>query len=140
MDRKHNSGAKAIEFSTEGGRTVGAQGLTNANYVFTEFIKYERRNLTFRGEGAPNAWGPVSLADTVVVTLLGEIEYTPRRGKYPGKGPISDMQYHGVGRHHDQWPHAPKHVVAKNGTMTGQRYIDEVLLPHVRLFQLRCSR
>ncbi|GFU71807.1 transposable element Tcb2 transposase [Trichonephila clavipes] len=22
------------------------------------------------------------------------------------KGPISDMQYHGVGRHHDQWPHA----------------------------------
>ncbi|GFV70514.1 transposable element Tcb1 transposase [Trichonephila clavipes] len=22
--------------------------------------------------------------------------------KYPGKGPISDMQYHGVGRHHDQ--------------------------------------
>ncbi|GFV97502.1 transposable element Tcb1 transposase [Trichonephila clavipes] len=23
------------------------------------------------------------------------------------KGPISDMQYHGVGRHHDQWPHAP---------------------------------
>ncbi|GFX61736.1 transposable element Tcb1 transposase [Trichonephila clavipes] len=24
-----------------------------------------------------------------------------------GKGPISDMQYHGVGRHHDQWPHAP---------------------------------
>ncbi|GFW32613.1 transposable element Tc3 transposase [Trichonephila clavipes] len=25
------------------------------------------------------------------------------------------------------------HVVA-NGTMTGQRYIDEVLLPHVRLF------
>ncbi|GFU74134.1 hypothetical protein TNCV_1642581 [Trichonephila clavipes] len=28
------------------------------------------------------------------------------------------------------------HVVA-NGTMTGQRYIDEVLLPHVRLF--RCA-
>ncbi|GFV70953.1 retrovirus-related Pol polyprotein from transposon 297 [Trichonephila clavipes] len=24
--------------------------------------------------------------------------------KYPGKGPISDMQYHGVGRHHDQLP------------------------------------
>ncbi|GFX99614.1 HTH_Tnp_Tc3_2 domain-containing protein [Trichonephila clavipes] len=23
------------------------------------------------------------------------------------KGPISDMQYHGVGRHHDKWPHAP---------------------------------
>ncbi|GFS97196.1 hypothetical protein TNCV_4676571, partial [Trichonephila clavipes] len=30
-----------------------------------------------------------------------------RPEKYPGKGPISDMQYHGVGRHHDQWPHAP---------------------------------
>ncbi|GFV07100.1 transposable element Tc1 transposase [Trichonephila clavipes] len=26
------------------------------------------------------------------------------------------------------------HVVA-NGTMTGQRYIDEVLLPHIRLFR-----
>ncbi|GFT94944.1 transposable element Tcb2 transposase [Trichonephila clavipes] len=39
------------------------------------------------------------------------------------------MQYHGVGRHHDQWPHAPT-----NGTMTGQRYIDEVLLPHVDKF------
>ncbi|GFU76618.1 transposable element Tcb1 transposase [Trichonephila clavipes] len=29
------------------------------------------------------------------------------------------------------------HVVA-NGTMTGQRYIDEVLLPHVRLFPWCC--
>ncbi|GFT60268.1 DDE_3 domain-containing protein [Trichonephila clavipes] len=37
------------------------------------------------------------------------------------------MQYHGDG--HDQW----LHVVA-NGTMTGQRHIDEALLPHVRLF------
>ncbi|GFW55150.1 HTH_Tnp_Tc3_2 domain-containing protein [Trichonephila clavipes] len=37
--------------------------------------------------------------------------------KYPGKGPISDMQYHGMGRHHDQWPHAPTYVVA-NGTTT----------------------
>ncbi|GFW90665.1 transposable element Tcb1 transposase [Trichonephila clavipes] len=27
--------------------------------------------------------------------------------KYTGKQPISDKQYHGVGRHHDQWPHAP---------------------------------
>ncbi|GFV23218.1 transposable element Tcb2 transposase [Trichonephila clavipes] len=27
------------------------------------------------------------------------------------------------------------HVIAVNGTMTGQRYIDEVLLPHVRLFR-----
>ncbi|GFX15739.1 hypothetical protein TNCV_2132251 [Trichonephila clavipes] len=43
------------------------------------------------------------------------------------------MQYHGVGRHHDQWPHAP--TCGCNGTMTGQRYIDEVLLPHVRLFR-----
>ncbi|GFU86912.1 transposable element Tcb2 transposase [Trichonephila clavipes] len=55
-----------------------------------------------------------------------------RPEKYPGKGPISDMQYHGVGRHHDQWPHAP--TCGCNGTVTGQRYIDEVLLPHVRLF------
>ncbi|GFX73295.1 transposable element Tcb1 transposase [Trichonephila clavipes] len=38
------------------------------------------------------------------------------------------------GRHHDQWRARALHVVA-NGTMTGQRYIDEVLLPHVRLFR-----
>ncbi|GFT80641.1 HTH_Tnp_Tc3_2 domain-containing protein [Trichonephila clavipes] len=44
------------------------------------------------------------------------------------------MQYHGVSRHHDQWPHAPT-CGCVNGTMTGQRYIDEVLLPHVRLFR-----
>ncbi|GFY22028.1 DDE_3 domain-containing protein [Trichonephila clavipes] len=43
------------------------------------------------------------------------------------------MQYHGVGRHHDQWPHAP--TCGCEWTMTGQRYIDEVLLPHVRLFR-----
>ncbi|GFX20845.1 HTH_Tnp_Tc3_2 domain-containing protein [Trichonephila clavipes] len=49
------------------------------------------------------------------------------------KGPISDMQYHGVGRHHDHG-RTSLHVVA-NGTMTGQRYIDEVLLPQVRLFR-----
>ncbi|GFU68849.1 transposable element Tc1 transposase [Trichonephila clavipes] len=30
--------------------------------------------------------------------------------------------------------HTRLHVVA-NGTMTGQRFIDEVLLPHVRLFR-----
>ncbi|GFV28378.1 uncharacterized protein TNCV_2474681 [Trichonephila clavipes] len=53
--------------------------------------------------------------------------------KYPGKGPISDMQYHGVGRHQING-RTRLHVVA-NGTMTGQRYIDEVLLPHVRLFR-----
>ncbi|GFV37273.1 transposable element Tc1 transposase [Trichonephila clavipes] len=49
------------------------------------------------------------------------------------KRSISDMQYHGVGRHHDNG-RTRLHVVA-NGTMTGQRYIDEVLLPHVRLFR-----
>ncbi|GFX80823.1 transposable element Tcb2 transposase [Trichonephila clavipes] len=53
--------------------------------------------------------------------------------KYPGKGPISDMQYHSVGRHHDH-RRRRLHVVA-NGIMTDQRYIDEVLLPHVRLFR-----
>ncbi|GFT71031.1 transposable element Tcb2 transposase [Trichonephila clavipes] len=47
------------------------------------------------------------------------------------KGPISDMQYHGVGRHHDQWPHAP--TCGCEWDYDGQRYIDEVLLPHVRL-------
>ncbi|GFS90906.1 transposable element Tcb1 transposase [Trichonephila clavipes] len=48
------------------------------------------------------------------------------------KGPISDMQYQGVGRHHDQWPHAP--TCGCEWNYDGQRYIDEVLLPHVRLF------
>ncbi|GFX62281.1 uncharacterized protein TNCV_3306541 [Trichonephila clavipes] len=43
------------------------------------------------------------------------------------------MQYHGVGLHHDQWPHAP--TCGCEWVMTGQRYIDEVLLPHVRLFR-----
>ncbi|GFV01005.1 hypothetical protein TNCV_1078991 [Trichonephila clavipes] len=32
---------------------------------------------------------------------------TAYRQKISRKGPISDMQYHGVGRHHDQWQHAP---------------------------------
>ncbi|GFT49165.1 transposable element Tcb1 transposase [Trichonephila clavipes] len=49
------------------------------------------------------------------------------------KGPISDMQYHGVGRHHDQWPHVP--TCGCEWDYDGQRYIDEVLLPHVRLFR-----
>ncbi|GFT67737.1 transposable element Tcb2 transposase [Trichonephila clavipes] len=53
--------------------------------------------------------------------------------RYPGKGPISNMQYHGVGRHHDQWPHAP--TCGYEWDYDGQRYIDEVLLPHVRLFR-----
>ncbi|GFW47534.1 transposable element Tc1 transposase [Trichonephila clavipes] len=42
------------------------------------------------------------------------------------------MQYHGVGRHHDQWPHAP--TCGCEWDYDG-RYIDEVLLPHVRLFR-----
>ncbi|GFU79309.1 transposable element Tc1 transposase [Trichonephila clavipes] len=50
------------------------------------------------------------------------------------KGPISDIQYHGVGRHHDQWPHAS--TCAANGAKTGQRYIDEVLFSHARLFRV----
>ncbi|GFX36367.1 hypothetical protein TNCV_4932801 [Trichonephila clavipes] len=32
-----------------------------------------------------------------------------------------------------QWPHAP--TCGCGGTMTGQRYIDVKLLPHVRLFR-----
>ncbi|GFU70134.1 transposable element Tcb2 transposase [Trichonephila clavipes] len=56
-----------------------------------------------------------------------------RPEKYPEKDRYPDMQYHGVGRHHDQWPHA--HTCGCEWTMTGQRYIDEVLLPHVRLFR-----
>ncbi|GFT71651.1 transposable element Tc1 transposase [Trichonephila clavipes] len=40
------------------------------------------------------------------------------------------------GRHHDQWPHAP--TCGCEWDYDGQRYIDEVLLPHVRLF--RCCR
>ncbi|GFV14819.1 uncharacterized protein TNCV_2054671 [Trichonephila clavipes] len=57
--------------------------------------------------------------------------------KYPGKGPISDMQYHGVAAGIMINGRTRLHVVA-NGTMTGQRYIDEVLLPHVRLFPWCC--
>ncbi|GFV31425.1 hypothetical protein TNCV_3200081 [Trichonephila clavipes] len=44
------------------------------------------------------------------------------------------MQYHGVGRHHDQWP-TRLTCGCEMGLLTGQRYIDEVLLPHVRLFR-----
>ncbi|GFU55646.1 general transcription factor II-I repeat domain-containing protein 2 [Trichonephila clavipes] len=43
------------------------------------------------------------------------------------------MQYHGVGRHHNQWPHAP--TCGCEWDYDCQRYIDEVLLPHVRLFR-----
>ncbi|GFX96120.1 transposable element Tc3 transposase [Trichonephila clavipes] len=49
------------------------------------------------------------------------------------KGPISDMQYHGEGRHQEQWPHAP--TCGCEWDFTVQRYIDQVLLPHVRLFR-----
>ncbi|GFU46948.1 hypothetical protein TNCV_4269231 [Trichonephila clavipes] len=37
----------------------------------------------------------------------------------------------------DQWPHAPT-CSCEWYFMTGQRYIDEVLLPHVRLFRGAC--
>ena len=43
------------------------------------------------------------------------------------------MQCHGVGRHHDQWQHAP--TCGCEWYYDGQRYIHEVLLPHVRLFR-----
>ncbi|GFU31575.1 transposable element Tc1 transposase [Trichonephila clavipes] len=43
------------------------------------------------------------------------------------------MQYHGVA-HIMINGRTRLHVVA-NGTMTGQRYIDEVLLPHYRIFR-----
>ncbi|GFW29892.1 retrovirus-related Pol polyprotein from transposon opus [Trichonephila clavipes] len=43
------------------------------------------------------------------------------------------MQYHGVVLHHDQWPHVP--TCGCEWDYDGQRYIDEVLLPHVRLFR-----
>ncbi|GFU32237.1 hypothetical protein TNCV_3834491 [Trichonephila clavipes] len=46
--------------------------------------------------------------------------------------PISDMQYHGVGRHHDQWHRV---TCGCEWDYDGQRYIDEVLLPRVRLFR-----
>ncbi|GFX85699.1 hypothetical protein TNCV_2471011 [Trichonephila clavipes] len=42
--------------------------------------------------------------------------------KYPGKGPISDMQYHGVGRHHDQWPHVPTCVANFRGAV-GDKFV-----------------
>ncbi|GFX45419.1 transposable element Tcb2 transposase [Trichonephila clavipes] len=45
------------------------------------------------------------------------------------KGPISDIQYHGVGQHHDQWPHVPTCGCEWDYDN------DEVLLPHVRLFR-----
>ncbi|GFV14895.1 hypothetical protein TNCV_1025921 [Trichonephila clavipes] len=45
---------------------------------------------------------------------------TAYRQKISRKRTDIRQQYHGVGRHHDQWPHAP---VVANGTMTDQRYI-----------------
>ncbi|GFV15074.1 hypothetical protein TNCV_5005711 [Trichonephila clavipes] len=53
--------------------------------------------------------------------------------KDPGKGPISDMQWHHGGPHHDQWPHVPWRF--PEWDYDGPRYIDEVLLPHDRLFR-----
>ncbi|GFX49938.1 transposable element Tcb2 transposase [Trichonephila clavipes] len=44
------------------------------------------------------------------------------------------MQYHGVGRHHDQWPHAP--TCGCEWDYDGPTILfDEVLLPHIRLFR-----
>ncbi|GFU89884.1 hypothetical protein TNCV_3889961 [Trichonephila clavipes] len=43
------------------------------------------------------------------------------------------MQYHGVSRHHDQWPHAP--TCGCEWDYDGPTIHDEVLLPHVRLFR-----
>ncbi|GFU57062.1 transposable element Tc1 transposase [Trichonephila clavipes] len=50
------------------------------------------------------------------------------------------MQYHGVGRHHDQWPHAPTCGCEWDYDGPTIFYISvvhiyEVLLPHVRLFR-----
>ena len=42
------------------------------------------------------------------------------------------MQCHGMGKYHDHG-RTLLHM-ATTGTMTGQRYTDEVLLPHVHLF------
>ncbi|GFW94843.1 HTH_Tnp_Tc3_2 domain-containing protein [Trichonephila clavipes] len=47
-----------------------------------------------------------SLSSDCRCQLIWREWYCLSSRKYPGKGPISDMQYHGVGRHHDQWPHA----------------------------------
>ncbi|GFV37616.1 transposable element Tcb1 transposase [Trichonephila clavipes] len=43
------------------------------------------------------------------------------------------MQYHGVSRHHDQWPHAP--TCGCEWDYDGPTILDEVLLPHVCLFR-----
>ncbi|GFW06546.1 HTH_Tnp_Tc3_2 domain-containing protein [Trichonephila clavipes] len=48
-------------------------------------------------------WACVLFSDESRFSLSSDLSSR----KYPGKGPISDMQYHGVGWHHDQWPHAP---------------------------------
>ncbi|GFU73633.1 hypothetical protein TNCV_996271 [Trichonephila clavipes] len=57
--------------------------------------------------------------------------------RYPGKGPISDMQYHGVGRHHDLWPHAP--TCGCEWDYDGPTILlMKSLLPHVRLFPWCC--
>ncbi|GFY30241.1 transposable element Tcb1 transposase [Trichonephila clavipes] len=74
--------------------------------------------------------GVVSI--TIGLNRTGHAYYSQMK-KYPGKGPISDMQFMWAGIMING--RTRLHVVA-NGTMTGQRYIDEVLLPHVRLFRV----
>ncbi|GFU93147.1 transposable element Tcb1 transposase [Trichonephila clavipes] len=49
------------------------------------------------------------------------------------KRPISDMQYHGVGRHHDEWPHAP--TCGCEWDYDGPYDTLMKFYPHVRLFR-----
>ncbi|GFU01522.1 uncharacterized protein TNCV_654801 [Trichonephila clavipes] len=54
--------------------------------------------------------------------------------KYPENDQYPTCSIMVWGRHHDQWPHVA-YMRLRKGIMTDQRYIDEVLLPHVRLFR-----
>ncbi|GFU40157.1 hypothetical protein TNCV_5092931 [Trichonephila clavipes] len=73
--------------------------------------------------------------DSTVLPVCNGVVSILRWTEQDWKGPISDMQYHGVGRHHDQWPHAP--TCGGEWDYDGPTiHIDEVLLPHVRLFRV----
>ncbi|GFV31836.1 hypothetical protein TNCV_2708431 [Trichonephila clavipes] len=52
-------------------------------------------------------YGSSNLCHRIVDANLRESGTAYRPETDPGKGPTSDMQYHGVGRDHEQWPHAP---------------------------------
>ncbi|GFV89291.1 uncharacterized protein TNCV_4151121 [Trichonephila clavipes] len=88
-----------------------------------------------KGTGAPQLSSLSSDCRRQLIWRESGTAYRPE--KYPGKLPISDisiMVWAGIkinGR-------TRLHVVA-NGTMMGQRYINEVLLPHVRLFRGACG-